>query len=85
MKSILSWGENKRNHFRLKSRGILERLVRKFGHEMVASFVPKRHQRLMVHIRKANERRKQRKNQPGEGGEEQRKGLSGRKRTPAPR
>ena len=30
VKSVLSWGENSKNHFRLKSRVILERLVRKF-------------------------------------------------------
>ena len=29
--SVLSWGEDSKNHFRLKARVILERLVRKFG------------------------------------------------------
>ena len=61
MTSILSWGENKRNHFRLKSRVILEKLVRKFDFEMVSSFVPKKHQKLMAHIRRANEKRKRKK------------------------
>ena len=28
--TILSWGENTKNHFRLKARVILERLMRKF-------------------------------------------------------
>ena len=57
----MSWGENKRNHFRLKSRGILERLVRKLDYDTVAGFVPKKHQKLMQHIRRTNERRRRRK------------------------
>ncbi len=68
VKKILSWGEKKRNHFRLKSRSILERLVRKFDHEMVASYVPKKHQKLMLHIRKSSERRKRER---GRGREEE--------------
>ena len=35
---------------RLKSWVILENLVRKFDFEMVSSFVPKKHQKLMAHI-----------------------------------
>ena len=57
----MSWGENKRNHFRLKARAILERLVRRFDYEVVAGFVPKKHQKLMAHIRKTNERQKKNK------------------------
>lgn len=80
MKSILSWGGDKRNHFRLKSRSILEKLVRKFDHEMIASFVPKGHQRLMVHIRKTNEKRK-RKKQLSNSGKELDDGDNERSRT----
>ena len=58
---ILCWGGNKRNHFRLKSRAVLERLVRKLDYETVASFVPKKHQKLMVHIRRMNDRQKKKK------------------------
>ena len=61
MKRILSWGENQRNHFRLKSRAVLERLVRKMDYEVVAGFVPKKHQKLMMHIRKMNDRQKRKK------------------------
>ena len=68
VKSILSWGDNKRNHFRLKCRVILERLVRKFGLDMVAAFIPKKHQRLVLHIRKTAERQRRRRRQQGEGG-----------------
>lgn len=70
MKGILSC-----KHLRLKCRVILERLVRKFDHEMVASFVPKKHQKLMMHIRKMNERhlRKKRSSmqQRKEGGKDE--------------
>lgn len=61
MTCILSWGENTRSHFRLKARVILERLIRKCGYEMVASFVPEKHKKLVVHIRKMNERQKKKK------------------------
>ncbi len=59
--SILSWSENTRSHFRLKARVIMEKLVRKCGYDVVASFVPERHKKLIVHIRKMNERQKKKK------------------------
>ena len=40
---------------------ILERLVRKCGYEVVANFVPEKHKKLIVHIRKMNERQKKKK------------------------
>lgn len=58
VKSILSWGEDKRNHFRLKSRAVLEKLVRKMDYSTVANYVPKKHKKLMVHIRRMNSRHK---------------------------
>ena len=58
---ILSWSENTRSHFRLKARVILERLIRKCGYDVVASFVPEKHKKLVVHIRKMNERQKKKK------------------------
>ena len=58
---ILSWGENTRSHFRLKARVILERLIRKCGYDVVANFVPEKHKKLVVHIRKMNERQKKKK------------------------
>ena len=61
MTSILSWSENTRSHFRLKARVILERLIRKCGYDMVASFVPEKHKKLVVHIRKMTDRQKKKK------------------------
>lgn len=61
MTSILSWSENTRSHFRLKARVILERLIRKCGFEVVASYVPEKHRKLIVHIRKMNERQKKKR------------------------
>jgi hypothetical protein len=39
----------------------MERLVRKCGYDVVASFVPEKHKKLVVHIRKMNERQKKKK------------------------
>eukprot|EP00731_Ephydatia_muelleri_P020499 Em0013g226a len=67
--SVLSWGEDSKNHFRLKARVILERLVRKFGYERVAGVVPEKHKKLIVHIEKMNERQKRKKRAKHEQGE----------------
>ena len=66
--SVLSWGEDSKNHFRLKARVILERLVRKFGYERVAGVVPEKHKKLIVHIEKMNERQKRKKREKHEQG-----------------
>lgn len=66
--SVTSWSDNNSGHFRTKSRDILERLVRKFGYEVVASFVPIKHKKLVAHIRKSVERQKRKKKQAKEAG-----------------
>lgn len=58
---MLSWSENTRSHFRLKARVILERLIRKCEYDVVMNFVPEKHKKLVVHIRKMNERQKKKK------------------------
>ncbi|XP_019858475.1 PREDICTED: RRP12-like protein [Amphimedon queenslandica] len=58
VEKVLSWSANDKNHFRMKSRVILERLIRKFNLEMISGFVPKQHRRLISNIKKTNERQK---------------------------
>ena len=77
MSSITSWNEDNRSHFRLKSRDILERLVKKFSYEIIASYVPDKHKKLISHIRKMVDRQRKKKKQSKEkkdaseeGGEE---------------
>ena len=80
---ILSWSENTQSHFRLKARVILERLIKKCGYDVVASFVPEKHKKLVVHIRKMNERQKKKKLSKME--DSSREGGSHAKRSSRPR
>ena len=49
------------NSIRLKARVILERLICKCSYEILASFVPEKNKKLIVHIRKMTERQKRKK------------------------
>ena len=64
--SITSWNEDNRSHFRLKSRDILERLVKKFSYEIIVNFVPDKHKKLISHIRKMVDRQRKKKKQSKE-------------------
>ena len=74
MSSVTSWSDDNSSHFRTKSRDILERLVRKYGYEVVASFVPAKHKKFVAHIRKSVERQKRKKKQAKEAGDEKEDG-----------
>ncbi|KAK9890843.1 hypothetical protein WA026_012189 [Henosepilachna vigintioctopunctata] len=66
VQSLSSMTEHCKRHFRLKTRGILERLVRKFGPENISPFIPAEdtvmHKRLR-NLRKLNSRKKKQKEQ----------------------
>ncbi len=68
--SITSWTADNSCHFRTKSRDVLERLVKKFGYEIVASFVSDKHKKFIVHIRKMVEKQKRKKKQVREKGDD---------------
>ena len=83
VKSVLSWGENSKNHFRLKSRVILERLVRKFRlvvrergreREGVRKRKEKRERR---RGKERNEREREREGEGEKGRRERRRGREG--------
>ncbi len=69
--NITSWSPDNSCHFRTTSRDILERLVRKFGYEVVASFVPDKLKNFIAHIRKMVERQKKKKKQARENGDKE--------------
>ena len=58
---LLSFHKTK-NRFRSKIKIILKRLVKYFGYEKLMPYVPESEQRLLVHIRKLDERQKRKKN-----------------------
>ena len=59
--------------------------MRKFDLEMVAGFVPKKHQKLMVHIRKASEKRRRKREEGEEEGAGKRGGEQRARRKPVQR
>ena len=63
----------------------MERLVRKFDFEMVAGFVPKKHQKLMQHIRKTNDRLRRKRNDARHAGGGKKQRGSGGRLQPTPR
>ena len=60
--NLLIWSQEHKARFRSKVKHIFERMIRRFGVEMVERYCPDSDKKLVVNIRKACERRK-RKNQ----------------------
>ncbi|KAK3265774.1 hypothetical protein CYMTET_25573, partial [Cymbomonas tetramitiformis] len=61
-------GDEKRNRFRLKVKTVLERLVRRCGHDAVAERMPEAHVALLQHMRKMKERGERKKRANSEAG-----------------
>eukprot|EP00742_Colponemidia_sp_Colp-10_P007043 GILJ01007559.1.p1 GENE.GILJ01007559.1~~GILJ01007559.1.p1 ORF type:complete len:1269 (-),score=253.53 GILJ01007559.1:82-3888(-) len=56
MTGMLVWVGDNRNHFRMKIRFLLEKLIKKLGYETVLSLVPEEHKKLLWHIKKMKDR-----------------------------
>lgn len=61
LEGLLIWSEDSKNRFRLKTRTVVERLVRRCGQEAVAAACPEGEGRLVSHIRKQNARKERRR------------------------
>lgn len=73
VKALTGMTEDCKRHFRLKVRDILDRLVRKFGADIVTQFVPKTDEVMLKRIknlRKLNDRKKRSKNEKKNSAEE---------------
>lgn len=57
LQGLLLWAEDSKNKFRLKVRGIVERLVRRCGLGPVTSAFPAGDSKLLTHIRRQRSRR----------------------------
>ena len=77
--SMLLWCSNKHPHLKTQVRYLMERLVKRFGHEAMTEVTPDAHQRLLTHLRKqkayahnkAVERREEAAARRGGGGGEE--------------
>ncbi|WYZ36744.1 hypothetical protein EsH8_II_000250 [Colletotrichum jinshuiense] len=68
--NLIIWGHEHKGHFKSKVRHILERMVRKFGFELVSQNCPEGDRKLIVNIRKTKERSKKKKDAARQAGEE---------------
>ena len=57
LEALLLWSDDSKNHFRMKVRVIIERLVRRCGFESVAAHMPEGDTKLLNHIRKQHSRK----------------------------
>ena len=59
--NLVSWSHEHKAHFRAKVKNILERVIRRFGVEVVERYCPDQDRKLVANIRKTRERRKRKK------------------------
>jgi hypothetical protein len=61
IQAMMTWSGESKNRIRAKIKGVLERMVRKFGWDAVASHVPLTDQKLVQHMKKQADRKERRK------------------------
>ncbi|KAG6040595.1 hypothetical protein E4U41_007789 [Claviceps citrina] len=59
--NLLVWSREHKSHFKAKVKHILERMVRRFGYDLVHKHCPEPDRKLLVNIRKTKERTKKKK------------------------
>jgi ribosomal RNA-processing protein 12 len=68
--ALINWSHEHSNHFKVKIRHILERLIRKFGIDKIEKEVPEDDKKLVQNIRKRQMRSKKKKEARLEEGED---------------
>ena len=56
--NLMVWSHESKGHLRMKVKGLMERMMRKFGYDTIAQLTPEEDRKLLVNIRKTKERRK---------------------------
>ncbi|KAK0615826.1 NUC173 domain-containing protein [Bombardia bombarda] len=81
--NVMVWSHEHKGHFRAKVKHIIERMLRRFGFEVVTKYCPEDDKKLITNIRKTKERNKRKKEsaKEGEDGEEEGGAANGAKRT----
>ncbi|CAK7564364.1 MAG: pre-rRNA processing protein [Sporothrix epigloea] len=67
--NLMRWSHEHKGHFRAKVKHILDRMVRRFGYEIVNKHCPEADRKLITNIRKTKERNK-RKKKAGNGADD---------------
>lgn len=68
--NIMVWSHEHKGHFRAKVKHLMERLVRRFGFELINKHCPEDDRKLVNNIRKTKERSKRKKDAAKEAGED---------------
>lgn len=77
--NLMVWSHEHKAHFKAKVKHIIERMMRRFGVEVVEKYCPEADKKLVHNIRKTRERRKRKKDAAGEEGTDQEAGNVKRK------
>ncbi|KAL2290019.1 hypothetical protein FJTKL_00556 [Diaporthe vaccinii] len=77
--NLMVWSHEHKGHFRAKVKHILERMIRRFGYEIVNKNCPEEDRKLINNIRKTKERSKRQKEAAKEDGEDVDEPKRGRK------
>ncbi|EKV12332.1 Pre-rRNA processing protein Rrp12, putative [Penicillium digitatum] len=68
--SLMAWNKEHKGRLRSKVKGIIDRLVRRFGAPLLEAIVGEEDRKLIVNIRKARERSKRKKKEGADGEDE---------------
>jgi ribosomal RNA-processing protein 12 len=68
--SLMGWSKEHKAQFKVKVKNILERMIRKFGVEVIERVCPEEDRKLITNIRKTRERNKRKKAEGAAEGEE---------------
>lgn len=69
--NLMVWSHEHKGHFRAKVKHIIERMMRRFGYEVVNKYCPEDDRKLVNNIRKTKERSKRQKAAAKEAGEDE--------------
>lgn len=61
IKTVADFSKENKHHFRMEIRRMFEKMLRRYGYDYVHSFVPESDQKLLSHIRKAENRKEKKK------------------------
>ncbi|KAI1376108.1 NUC173-domain-containing protein [Hypoxylon crocopeplum] len=78
--NLMVWAHEHKGHFRAKVKHIMERMVRRFGFDIVNRNCPEADRKLITNIRKTKERSKKKKDAAKEGGDEDESQQNGKRR-----
>ena len=68
--NLITWSHEHKGHFKAKVKHILERMIRRFGYDIVHDNCPESDRKLLVNIRKTKERNKRKREEARNGAEE---------------